>query len=220
MLVLGVHEIITALRYVSETAGVRRHFLRNPTFPRRYVLEVLACVLVLGVLWSANSRFLPEIAMLSKFNAVRTNEERVNVALVIERLTTPDATVGVFDAGAIPYYAGRPAIDFLGKMDRRIARLPPDLSGATRNPFNEGMIYNPGHNRYDLEYSIKELRPTYARSFTWGGQNVLDWAKSEYVTLVYKGARVNFLKGSGDVRWDDIEALRQSGEATLAAPEW
>jgi hypothetical protein len=174
---------------------------------------------MVGMLFSVNSRFLPEIAMLSKFNAVRTNEERVNVALVIERLTTPGATVGVFDAGAIPYYTGRPAIDFLGKMDRHIARLPPDLSGATRTPSNEGMIYNPGHNRYDLEYSIQELKPTYVRSFRWGGQNVLGWAESEYVTVAYKTAYVNFLKGSEDVRWDDIETARQAGEAALTTPK-
>ncbi|MBV9455228.1 MAG: glycosyltransferase family 39 protein [Rubrobacter sp.] len=220
MLVLGVYEILMVLQYVSETARIRRYFLRNPALPRVHVLGVLACLLVLGMLWSVNSRFLPEMAMLSKFNAVRTNEERVNVALVVEQLTTPDATVGVFDAGAIPYYSGRPSIDFLGKMDRRIAWLPPDLSGATSNPLNEEMIYTPGHNRYNLEYSIKELKPTYARSFTWGGQNVVDWAKSEYVTVVYKGVRVNFLKGSEDVRWDSIEAARQAGEATLATPKW
>ena len=219
VLVLGVHEILMFLQYVSETAGIRRYFLRNPSFPRHYVLGALACLLMVGMLFSVNSRFLPEIAMLSKFNAVRTNEERVNVALVIERLTTPGATVGVFDAGAIPYYTGRPAIDFLGKMDRHIARLPPDLSGATRTPSNEGMIYNPGHNRYDLEYSIKELKPTYARSFRWGGQNVLGWAESEYVTVVYKTAYVNFLKGSEDVRWDDIETARQAGEAALTTPK-
>jgi hypothetical protein len=218
MLVLGAHEILTALRYVSETAGVRRHFLRNPTSLRRYVLGLLVCLLVLGMLWSVNSRFLPEIAMLREFNAVGANEERVNVALTIERFTTPDATVGVFDAGAIPYYTGRPAIDFLGKADSRIARLAPDPSGLPRVRYFEGRIYNPGHNKYDLEYSIKESRPDFARAFMWGGQNVLDWARSEYDTVVYKGTRVNFLKDSGDVRWDEVEEARAAGEVTLGDP--
>jgi hypothetical protein len=218
MLVLGAHEILMALQYLSETAGVRRHFLSNPSFLRRYVLGFLACALVLGMLCSVNSRFLPEIAMLRDFNNVRTNEERVNIALTIERFTTPDATVGVFDAGAIPYYSGQPAIDFLGKADPRIARLAPDPSGFPKMKFFEGKIYNPGHNKYDLEYSIQELRPTYVRGFVWGGQNILDWAQSEYVMVVYKGTLVNFFKDSGDVRWDDIEAAREAGEVTLGAP--
>jgi len=218
MLVLGTHEILMALQHLSERAGVRRHFLSNPGFLRRYVLGFLACLLVLGMLWSVNSRFLPEIAMLRDFNQVRTNEERVNIALTIERFTTPEATVGVFDAGAIPYYTGRPAIDFLGKADPRIARLAPDPSGLPKMKFFEGKIYNPGHNKYDLGYSIKELRPTYVRGFVWGGQNVLDWAQSEYVMVVYKGTPVNFIKDSGDVRWEDIEVAREAGEVTLGAP--
>jgi hypothetical protein len=168
--------------------------------------------------WSVNYRFLPEIAMLRDFNNVRTNEERVNVALTIERFTTSDATVGVFDAGAIPYYTGRSAIDFLGKADPRIARLPPDPSGFPKMKYFESKISNPGHNKYDLEYSIKESRPDFARGFVWGGQNVLDWAQSEYVMVVYEGTLVNFLKDSGDVRWDDVEAAREAGEVTLGAP--
>ena len=59
--------------------------------------------------------------MLHEFNIAHENEERVNVALTIEQFTRPDATVGVFDTGAIPYYTGRSAIDFLGKANRRIA---------------------------------------------------------------------------------------------------
>ena len=218
MLVLGALEILTVLQYLSETAGVRRHFLSNPGFLRRYILGFLACLLVLGVLLSVNTRFLPEIAMLRDFTDIRINEERVNIALAIERFTTPEATVGVFDAGAIPYYTGRPAIDFLGKADPRIARLAPDPSGLPRMKFFEGKIYNPGHNKYDLGYSIKELRPTYVRGFVWGGQSALAWAQSEYVMVVYKGTLLNFLKDSGDVRWDDIEAAREAGEVTLGAP--
>jgi hypothetical protein len=217
-LVLGTHTILAALQYVFETAGNRRYFLRTPTSPRRYVLRFLTCLLVLGVLLSINSRFLPEIAMIRDFANVPINEERVNIALTIERFTTPDATVGVFDAGAIPYYTGRPAIDFLGKADRHIARLAPDPSGFPKMLHFGNKIDNPGHNKYDLEYSIKELRPTYARDFVWGGQNVLDWAKSEYVMVNYKDVRVNFLKGSEEVRWDDLEAAQEAGEATLSEP--
>jgi hypothetical protein len=222
MLVLVVHEILLAMRYVSETPGVRRYSLRNLTFPWRHVsLGFLACfLLVLGVLWPANYRSLPEIAMLQEPADVNYNVNRVNLALVIEQLTTPDATVGVFAAGVIPYYSGRPAIDFLGKSDRRIARLSPDFYDLPKEGYLEGMIYTPGHNKHDLEYSIKEMRPTYVYQFSWAKQDILDWAQSEYVMVVYKGVPVNFLDGSRDVRWDDIEAAREAGEATLGTPEW
>ncbi len=221
VLVLVAHEILMALRYVSDTEVFPRHFLRNPTFPRRHAsVGLLACLLVLTTLWSSNSRFLPEIATLQAPFDVGFNVNRVNYALAIEQLTTPNATVGVFAAGIIPYYTGRPAIDFLGKSDPYIARLDLDFSGLPKTKYLEGMIYTPGHNKYDLEYSIKELRPTYAPHFTWARQDILDWAQSEYVTVVYKGVPVNFLKGSKDVRWEDIEAAREAGEATLEAPTW
>jgi hypothetical protein len=38
------------------------------------------------------------------------------------------------------------------------------------------------------------------------------------VMVVYKGTLLNFLKDSEDVRWDDIEAAREAGDATLGTP--
>src|SRR5215212_5080525 len=218
MLVLGVHEILMFVHYLSRRAALRRYLLCGPNFLRRHVRGVLTCLLVLGVLLLVNLRFLPEIAMLRDFTDIPINEERVNIAIAIDQLTTPDATVGVFDAGVIPYYTGRPAIDYLGKADSRIARMAPDPSGFPKMEFFGREIDNPGHNKYDLGYSIIKLKPTYSRGFVWGGQNALGWARSEYVMVVYTGTLLNFLKDSEDVRWDDIEAAREAGDATLGTP--
>src|SRR5215211_4522542 len=203
LVVLATYDILMAMQYLSVPAGFRRYFfLRNPIIQQRHVPGMLTCLLLLAVLWSINSRFLPEIAMRQVPDEVYLNNERVRIALAIERFTTPDATVGVTAAGTVPYYTGRPAIDFLGKADPRIARLPPDLSGAVSDPGLKGMVHLPGHDKYDLEYSIKELKPTYAVDFAWGRQDVLDWAKSEYVKVNYKGVSLPLLKSSKDVRWD------------------
>jgi len=216
LVVLATYDILMAMEYVSVAAVFRRYFfLRNPIIQQRHVPGILTCLLLLAVLWSINSRFLPEIAMRQVPDEVYLNNDRVRIALAIERFTTPDATVGVTAAGTVPYYTGRPAIDFLGKADPRIARLPPDLSGAVSDPGLKGMVHLPGHDKYDLEYSIKELKPTYAVDFAWGRQDVLDWAKSEYVKVNYKGVSLPLLKSSKDVRWDDIEAARETDEATI-----
>ena len=216
LVVLATYDILMAMEYVSDAAVFRRYFfLRNPIIQQRHVPGILTCLLLLAVLWSINSRFLPEIAMRQVPDEVYLNNDRVRIALAIERFTTPDATVGVTAAGTVPYYTGRPAIDFLGKADPRIARLPPDLSGAVSDPGLKGMVHLPGHDKYDLEYSIKELKPTYAVDFAWGRQDVLDWAKSEYVKVNYKGVSLPLLKSSKDVRWDDIEAARETDEATI-----
>lgn len=109
------------------------------------------------------------------------NQHNINVALGVNAMTTPDASIGVIWAGAIPYYADRRAIDFLGKSDAYIANLPADLDMS--------LI---GHNKYDLQYSIRKLQPTYIQNFQWGGENLKPWAVKHYV-------RANYATSYGDI---------------------
>jgi arabinofuranosyltransferase len=204
VLVLAAREVFGAVASVSDAAWFRRYFMRNPVVPSRHVPGLVVALAVLAVLFVANFRFMPEITLRERSREVEFSQRRVNVALALERLTTPDATIGRFGAGTVPYYAGRPAIDFLGKADPRIARLAPDLSH-----------FRPGHNKYDLEYSIKELRPTHAQGFEWYGHSVLDWAENEYVRVNYKGVGLNLLRGSEEVRWDEVYEAVEAGEASL-----
>jgi len=60
-------------------------------------------------------------------------------------------------------------VDFLGKCDPRVARLPPDTTGAISW---SGLRSVPGHNKYDLRYSILQRRPTYVAGLKWGRQDV------------------------------------------------
>lgn len=54
--------------------------------------------------------------------------------------------------------------------------------------------------------------------FEWYDRSVLPWAQNEYVGVKYKDAHLNLLKGSKDVRWDDLDAAVAAGEASLTAP--
>jgi hypothetical protein len=45
----------------------------------------------------------------------------------------------------------------------------------------------PGHNKYDLNYSIKQLQPTYIQRFYWGEQNIRGWALEHYTKIEYHG---------------------------------
>lgn len=69
------------------------------------------------------------------------------LGLELREGTSPDASIAVVWAGAIPYFASRDAVDLLGKSDRYVARLP------ARRPFV------PGHNKWDYAYSIGTKRP-------------------------------------------------------------
>ena len=117
-------------------------------------------------------------------------------------MTTEKATVGVFWAGSIPYYTGRVAVDFLGKSDPVIARRPPDTSGAIAWA---GMPSVPGHNKYDLDYSIKQRQPTYVQGLAWGRQDLSIWGQAFYVTAAYRGVPLILRRNSPEVRWEKLD---------------
>ncbi len=177
------------------------YFLRNPIFPRKFTSEALVIMLALIGLLLVNARFLPEALFLIKPYTVESNKINVNTAIALNELTTSDSSVGVYWAGSIPYFTNRKAIDFLGKSDRYIAKLPPDLSGKIS--WN-GMKSVPGHNKYDLKYSIKDLEPTYVQGFKWGVQDLSEFAEKRYANIEYAGVSLFLLKESPTVLWNKV----------------
>ncbi len=130
----------------------------------------------------------------------------INTAIRLNEILKPSASVGVFYAGSIPFYTDFYAVDFLGKNDRHIASLRPDTSGAVSWL---GLTSAPGHNKYDLEYSILRLRPTWVQGLRWGGEDVTREALElyrpvpvEFKTLLSHGERtLLLLRGSPLVKW-------------------
>jgi hypothetical protein len=73
----------------------------------------------------------------------------IESGLNLKAATPPGFRYAITWAGTIPYYAeGRRPVDLLGKMDRVIAHSRPE-PGA----------FKPGHNKFDLDYSLGVLRP-------------------------------------------------------------
>ena len=68
--------------------------------------------------------------------------------LMLGEVAPRGASVALTWAGAIPYFARRPAVDLLGKSDPVIARSP-------RKP----IPFTPGHDKWDYDYSLGRLRP-------------------------------------------------------------
>lgn len=150
------------------------------------------------VLIAGNARFADELLLTREPFGVESNRENVRVALALRRLTTEKATVGAAWAGALPYYSERRGIDFLGKSDRQVALLPPDLSGAISWG---GLKSVPGHNKYDLAHSVDELRPDYVQMFRWGNQSA---DSSPYVTVWYGRFLLRLRRDSENVRWSQL----------------
>jgi hypothetical protein len=114
---------------------------------------------------------------LSKYQRQYDDEANINTAIVLNKVLVSSASVGVFYAGSIPYYTDFYAIDFLGKCEPYIARRLPDITGAVSGNYMNSL---PGHNKYDLNYSICRRRPTFIQGCSWGNQNVYDKIKNNY----------------------------------------
>jgi hypothetical protein len=152
---------------------------------------LITCVTLVGLL-TASWRFRAELSLQQPPLDVSYNQRNVNTALALSLVTTKDASVGVLWAGSIPYYTGLRAIDFLGKSDSHIANLPP------RGGFG------PGHDKYDLDYSIKALKPTYVQAWAWAEQSVWSWVDTHYVWGRYESVFLLLRKDAPEVLWDRI----------------
>jgi arabinofuranosyltransferase len=186
---------------MARTSAFAACFLRRPMLGTGSVRLYLLGVFMGLVLYSIDSRFLPEMTFHQAPDTTEYNHEHIGTALNLDEILAPQATLGVFGVGAVSYYTGRRSIDFLGKTDPHIARLPPDTSGTIHAL---GMKGGPAHNKYDLNYSIRKLQPTYVEGFTWGNQDLFDWAPSAYVEVTYKGQTFWLLRDSPLVYWDKL----------------
>jgi hypothetical protein len=72
----------------------------------------------------------------------------LQAGLMLREHTPPETRIGVFWAGALPYFAERPSTDMLGKNDAALARQPA-FPGSDK----------PGHNKFNYDYSLGQRHP-------------------------------------------------------------
>lgn len=101
------------------------------------------------------------------------DRDTARYALELRAATADDAVIAVVQAGALPYFSHRQAVDLLGKSDHVVATEPP------RDP-----LFLPGHDKWDYAYSIGALRPDVVADF-WPRQpddlaRLASWGYTEY----------------------------------------
>ena len=201
LMILFIDAIFAFIPSLTSSQAFRGHLLPHTRLSKKYTTWILVPLFTLIGLLLINTRFLPEIIFSTEPYQAKANQRNINTAIALNQITTSNATVGVFWAGSIPYFTDRKAIDFLGKSDRYIAHLPPDISGAVA--WN-GMNSVPGHNKYDLNYSIKTLEPTYVQGYKWRAQNLSQWAETRYIKVEFEGVNLFLLKDSPAVLWNKL----------------
>jgi len=199
LIIVFSYAIYGVVNILISSESLSKYFTRNPIlFRNNNSAAPLVIIFFIGIM-SINSQFFKEASLLWLPYQTLPNHQNVKTALAINELTTPDASVGVFWGGTIPYYSDRKAYDFLGKSDKYIASLPGD-----RTLNDRGVNFAPGHVKYDLNYSIKGFKPTYVQSFIWGPQNLTGWADTLYTQIEYNKTQIYLLKDSPHVLWDKI----------------
>lgn len=134
---------------------------------------------------------------------VAGSDHNLQLALAIEKVTIPGASVAVIGAGTIPYLLpDRYAIDILGKADPFIAHQ------VVRAPMSIPDIPNmrPGHMKWDYAYTFGKLKPDVIVSI-WEGTNAeaTPYLEKDYVSAVIgEKLRVFLLKDSPNIYWDKV----------------
>ena len=210
LFVLCAEELRVILEWFFNRSIIGRHAMRIGlvTGPGSRFRKIALIFLFPAIVIPTNLDFWPETLLIDPPDTQGANMNNVNTAIAISQTCNPQASVAVFWAGAIPYYTGLRAVDMLGKSDKYIARLPPDLSGAVSSL---GMNGVPGHCKYDLDYSIKTLKPTYVQGFAWGRQDVTEYGQEHYMEYEYQGVTLWLLKSAEGVLWPKTTYPTQCG---------
>ncbi len=135
---------------------------------------------------------------------VEGNEGTARIASLVADITTPQATVAVVWAGAIPYLADREAVDLLGKSDRHIAHLPMRLpTGEDRF-----LAFYPGHLKWDYAYSIGQLQPDVVSQLWQSPEQAQPYLQRDYVQVRLQGFDLYLRRGSPNILWERVAALQ------------
>jgi hypothetical protein len=160
-----------------------------------------------------NEKFTDDILLKTKPNYGDLQAQYARTGMALAEVTKPTATVAVTWAGAINYFSDRRGFDILGKADKHVAGLPPDL--ASRGLPTRGLLYIPGHVKYDLKHSIIDNDPTYIGITRWGTQDLTEYTSTRYKRYKYKGCFLWLRNDSPDVRWDKLVPPRAQRPAPI-----
>jgi hypothetical protein len=63
----------------------------------------------------------------------------------------------------------------------------------------------PGHNKYDLQYSIIKLQPTFTPGFSMGLQDFSEWGGMNYEKVKILHYTFLLKREAKEVKWDSIK---------------
>ena len=132
-----------------------------------------------------------------------SNHREVEEALLLRKMTTPDATIAVTRAGTIPYFSDRSSIDLLGKTDRVIAHEDMRVFEAGWHRLIE---FRAGHMKFDYRYSIEQQRPDVIAQLWLHTEEVRPYLQKYYRGVRLQGKCLYMRAASVNVLWENVPA--------------
>jgi len=173
-----------------------------------FFTSVLIFILFIFSILSFNA-LLGEWKSIERWNFTRRpdyvagGDRNLQIALALEKVTQPGASIAVVGAGTIPYLLpDRYAIDILGKADPYIAhqnvRTP---MGIPDIPF-----MRPGHMKWDYAYTFGELQPDVIVSI-WEGtsEEAAPYLEDYIFATIAERIKVYLRKDSTHINWELIQ---------------
>ena len=178
----------------------------------RYAKYGMAALIVIGFI-NFNSmtglEAMQEVLLVKPTLHITDNKRMVTRALLLTKITNPQAKIAVVWAGAIPYFSDRYAIDLLGKSDRKIAHLDMRIPLADPlNPITQYTSFYPGHLKWDYGYSIGELKPDVVAQLWEGKEEAYEYLDRDYTSIYAQGFTLYLRKASANVLWDQLKAIQ------------
>ena len=160
--------------------------------------------LVCAVLFSGAYPVVQQIRK-NDFLSSRTNLYVTETVETLQTVLKKDAVVATVWAGVPAYYLRQPMFDLLGKNDTRIAASAP-----------HGEFF-PGHNKWDYDYGIGEVRPDVVfQTFTRGidenlDSRILDWGYTKKCSTegTFPRDGIYFLTNSSNINWNKLTNCQQ-----------
>ena len=149
-----------------------------------------------------NFKSLERWALLRQPIFIEGNKEYVRIANALKKITTPDASIAVVSAGAIPYFSDLEAIDLLGKNDSVIAHEPSRGASGIKSVSD----FRPGHMKWNYDYSIGQLKPDVIVQL-WGDKDEAQAYIVEYYVIGGAEDDMAFTLrvDSENILWNNVE---------------
>ena len=175
-----------------------------------YLILLAVCVVSLN---SYNgSRSLKQLLLIENSTDLEAGKACFFDAYFINRLTKDGAVIGVYMAGVAPYFTQRRYIDFLGKNDSHIAKLPMQLPPKDGSFFEKIRFFYPGHLKTDYKYAILEKKPDMFFTTQKRSSKIVEAAGDKYMMF---SNGMFLLKNSKNIKWDALEKVKAESNGML-----